>query len=48
MGLWRALDAQKMEEWRLKMEAWRICRPGVQDTHHLDEEQNPDPDPYLH
>ncbi len=36
----------KMEAWRLKMEAWSVCRLAVEDLHHLDEEQDPDPDPY--
>jgi hypothetical protein len=48
-----------MEAWRLKMEARRVCRPVVADTHHLDEDededededqdtdQDPDPDPHL-
>ncbi len=30
-------------KWRLKMEAWRAFRPVVADSHHLDEEQDPDP-----
>jgi hypothetical protein len=38
----RGLEAQ-MEAWRLKMEPWRACRPVVADSHHLDEEQDPDP-----
>ena len=25
------------------MEAWRICRPVVVDSHHFDEELDPDP-----
>jgi hypothetical protein len=24
---------------------WRVCRPVIVDSHRLDEEQNPDPDP---
>jgi hypothetical protein len=39
---WRAVDAQ-METWRLKMEAWRVCRPIVAGLHHLKKEQDPDP-----
>ncbi len=25
------------------MEKWRVCRPVVTDSHHFDEEQDPDP-----
>jgi hypothetical protein len=32
-----------VEAWRLKMEPWRVCRPVVADSHHFDEEQDPDP-----
>jgi hypothetical protein len=32
----------KMDAWRLKMEPRIVCRPVVADSHHLDEEQNPD------
>ncbi len=32
----------KMEAWRFKMEAWSVCRAVVADSHHLDEEQDPD------
>jgi hypothetical protein len=35
----------KMEALRLKMEPWRVCRPVVADSQHIDEEQDPDPDP---
>ncbi len=35
------LTRLKMEPWRLKMEAPRVCRPVVADSRHLDE----DPDP---
>jgi hypothetical protein len=28
---------------RLKMELWRVYRPVVADSHHFDEEQDPDP-----
>jgi hypothetical protein len=35
-----------MEAMRLKMETWRVCRQVIADSHHLDEEQDPDPDPY--
>jgi hypothetical protein len=47
----RALEAQNwsrresrtltIEAWRHKMESWRVCRLGVADCHHFDE--NPDP-----
>ncbi len=36
------------------MEAWWVCTPVVADSHHFDEERDPDPDlreksdPYLH
>jgi hypothetical protein len=43
MEPWRAVDAQ-MEAWRLNMEPWKVCRPVV-DSHHFDEEQDPEPDP---
>jgi hypothetical protein len=32
-------------QWRrggLKLEPWRVCRPVVADSHHLDEEQDTD------
>ncbi len=29
------------------METRRVCRPVVEDSHPLDEEQVPDPDPHL-
>jgi hypothetical protein len=32
-----------MEVERLKMESLRVCRPVVADSHHFDEEQDPDP-----
>ncbi len=32
-----------MEAWRLKMEAWRVYRIVVADSHHFDEELDPDP-----
>jgi hypothetical protein len=32
-----------MEAWRLIMEAERVCRLVVTDSHHLDEEQDSDP-----
>ncbi len=25
------------------MEPWRLCRPMVEDLHHFDEDQDPDP-----
>jgi hypothetical protein len=28
------------------MEPWRLCRPVVADSHHFDEEQDPDLDPH--
>jgi hypothetical protein len=34
----------KIEAWRLKTETWKACRPVVADSHHLDEEQDPDTD----
>jgi hypothetical protein len=37
-----------MEAWRLIMELWRVCKPVVVDSHHFDEEQDSDPDPYPH
>ncbi len=27
------------------MEPWRVCRPVIADSHHFDEEQDPDTDP---
>jgi hypothetical protein len=33
-----------MEVWRLKMEPLMFCRLVVADSHHFDEEQDPDPD----
>jgi hypothetical protein len=37
-----------MEPWTLKMEAWRLTMEAlrVADSHHLDAEQDPDPDPH--
>jgi hypothetical protein len=35
-----------MEAWGLKMEALGVCRPLVADSHHFDEEQDPDLDPH--
>ena len=29
------------------MEPYRVYRPVVADSHHFDEEQDPDPDPHL-
>jgi hypothetical protein len=42
------LSRLNLEPWTLKTEAWRGSkwRPIVADSHHLDEEQNPDPDPH--
>jgi len=34
----RAVDPQNRA-----VEAWTVRRPGVADSHHLDEEQDPDP-----
>jgi hypothetical protein len=34
------------EAWRLKMEAWRVCRPMVAESHHHGEEQDADPEPH--
>ncbi len=31
-----------VEEWRLKMEPWRVCRPVVADVLYNDEEQDLD------
>ncbi len=42
MKQWRA-GANVPYSWRLRMEPWRICRPAVADSHHFDEEQDPDP-----
>jgi hypothetical protein len=36
----------KMKAWRLKIEVFRVSRPVVADSHHLDEEEGPDPDPH--
>jgi hypothetical protein len=36
----------KMEAWMLKMEAWRVRIPVVAVSHHLNEEQDPGPDPH--
>jgi hypothetical protein len=44
MKLWRAL-VLTMDAWRLRMEPWRVCRPVAADSHSMDEEQVPDPDP---
>jgi hypothetical protein len=33
----------KVEALSLRMEPWRVCRPKVADSHHFDEEQDPDP-----
>ncbi len=33
----------KMEAWRPKMEPMRVCRPVTADSHHFEEEQDPDP-----
>jgi hypothetical protein len=32
-----------MEAWRLKIEPWRICIPAEADSHHMTEDQDPDP-----
>jgi hypothetical protein len=29
--------------WTLTIEAWKVCRSVVTDSHHLNEEQDPDP-----
>ncbi len=42
-------------EGRVKLEPWRVCRPVVADSHHFDEEQDPNthlkekmnPDPHF-
>jgi hypothetical protein len=33
-----------MKAWMLKMEPWNVCRTMAADSHHFDEEQDPDPD----
>jgi hypothetical protein len=38
----RAVDAT-MKARRLKIKPWRVCRPVAADSHHLDEEQDPNP-----
>ncbi len=35
-----------MEAWRLKVEPWRSYRPVVADSHHSEEELDPDPEPH--
>jgi hypothetical protein len=42
MEPWRAVDGG-IKEWELKIETWRVCRPVVTDSHHLDEKYDPDP-----
>jgi hypothetical protein len=32
-----------MEAWRLKIEAWRVYGIMVAESHHFDEEKDPDP-----
>ncbi len=32
--------------WTPKMEAWRVCRPVAANSHHLNEEQDPDANPH--
>jgi hypothetical protein len=32
-----------LEAWRLKMEPVRVCRSVIVDSHHIDEEEDPDP-----
>ncbi len=39
MEPWRTMDAHNEG----KMEPWRFCRPVVVDSHHFDEDQDPDP-----
>ena len=34
-----------MKAWMLKMEPWNVCRTMVADSHHFEEELDPDPDP---
>ncbi len=43
MESWIRIHNRGME---VKMEPWRVCRSVVADSHHLDEEQ--DPDPHMH
>jgi hypothetical protein len=45
-----ALEAQNrsvygltMVAWRLKIEPWRVYRTELTDSHHFDEEQDPNP-----
>jgi hypothetical protein len=35
-----------MKAWRIRIEPWRFCRPVLADSHHFDEEQDPDLDPH--
>jgi hypothetical protein len=35
-----------MEALRLKMKAWRVCKPVVADSHPPNEKQEKDPDPH--
>ncbi len=37
------LQRLKIEPWMLAMKVWRVFRPVVADSHHFDEEQDPDP-----
>jgi hypothetical protein len=36
-----------MEAWRFKMESWMVNRPVIADSHHCDEDHDPDTDPHL-
>ncbi len=36
-----------VEAWRLKMDPWRVYRLVVTNSHHFDEEQDPDPNMHL-
>jgi hypothetical protein len=38
----RGAEGRERSQWRLKTEPWRIYRPVVADSHHLDEGQDPD------
>ncbi len=39
------LSMHIIESWRICREPRRICRPAVADSHHFNEDQEPDPDP---
>jgi hypothetical protein len=39
----RIMDRSQMEAMRLQLEQWRVCRPVVSDSHHFEEDSEPDP-----